>query len=127
MFEQDYIMRLIHEMIRMLLKVVFHIDTDSPLIQQVKENESKIILEDLLDELDEGYINEAENKVYALLDGTNQQSLEIALLFYEYLNDKDDDFLTQHNFSREEIQLGLKHATRQYGLSGLSDLFLSDH
>ena len=30
MFEQDYIMRLINEMVRAILKMIFNIDTESP-------------------------------------------------------------------------------------------------
>jgi len=37
MFEQDYIMRLIHEIVRMVLKTIFHIETESPLMVYAKE------------------------------------------------------------------------------------------
>ena len=44
MFEQDYIMRQIKELVRALLKLLFHLDTDSPtleLLEQSKEREQK--------------------------------------------------------------------------------------
>ena len=40
MFEQDYVMRLIKEMVRAILKLLFNIDTDSPsaeLLEDAKE------------------------------------------------------------------------------------------
>lgn len=124
MFEQDYIMRLIHEIIRFLLKLVFHVDTESPLQQLVEEHEAKNVLEDLFHRLDDGDINGAENRLYELTKEDGRESLELALLFYSYLNDKDDGFLLEHDFSRKEIYDGLKRVTERFGYGGLCDLFL---
>lgn len=125
MFEQDYIMRLIHEIVRMVLKTVFHIETQSPLMQYAKEQTQKTALMDLLELVDAGYINEAENQLYSMLDGDDRSALETALLFYGYLNEIDDSFLTEHGYTRKEISEGLLHATNLYGLGSLTDLFLS--
>lgn len=45
MFEQDYIVRLIREMIRAILKLVFHIDTDNPVEDLLEDRESQKTLE----------------------------------------------------------------------------------
>ena len=50
----------------------------------------------------------------------------MALLFYSYLNEKDDGFLQEHNFSREEIKSGLEQLISRYGLSGMAEVFLGD-
>ena len=42
--------------------------------------------------VDSGKINEAENQIYDMTSDDNMANLELALLFYSYLNDKDDDF-----------------------------------
>ena len=44
--------------------------------------------------------NEAENRLYDLISDMDMGSLEIALLFYSYLNDKADEFLEENNFCR---------------------------
>lgn len=126
MFEQDYIVRLIHEMIRAILRLLFHIDTDAPTAELLNEMEEREALDRLLDLVDNGNINEAENKIYELISGGNIEALEMALLFYSYLNDKTDDFLEENDFSRAEIKSGLKNIVSEYGLSSLTDLFLTE-
>ena len=126
MFEQDYVMRLIKEMVRAILKLLFHIDTESPTVELLENKEEKEILENLLDMIDDGKINEAENKLYDLTSDTDVNSLEIALLFYSYLNDKTDDFLEANDFSRDEIKSGLENVADSFGLSSIAKLFLTD-
>ena len=61
MFEQDYIMRVIKEMIRAILKLLFSIDTDSPTMELLSEKEQVETTEKLLEMVDGGIIYEAEN------------------------------------------------------------------
>lgn len=124
MFEQDYVMRLIKEMVRAILKLLFNIDTDSPsaeLLEDVKEQQT---LDELLDMVDNGFINEAENKIYEITEEGKKTDLEMALLFYSYLNDKSDEFLEAHNYGRDEIKAGLKDITVRYGVDGFAEMFL---
>jgi len=127
MFEQDYIMRLIKEMVRVLLKLLFRIDVESsetPGVDMLKEEKERRKLEELQDMIDAGRINEAENKVSDLLDEKDQKNLELAILFYSYLNDKSNEFLLENHFSREEVKSGLMDTLEQYGLSGMTEVFL---
>ena len=124
MFEQDYIMRLIKEMIRTILKLLFNIDTETP-TAELLEDEEKATLETLLDMVDDGSINEAEDKIYEIAVAGDKINLEMILLFYSYLNDKSDEFLTENNFSRQEVQDGLKYVLSQYGLDSMVELFLN--
>ena len=126
MFEQDYVMRLIKEMVRAILKLLFNIDTESPTVELLENREEKETLENLLDMIDNGKINEAENRLYDLTSDTDMNSLEIALLFYSYLNDKTDDFLEENDFSRDEIKLGLENVADRFGLSGIAKMFLTN-
>ena len=126
MFEQDYIMRLIKEMVRAILKLIFHIDTESPTVELLENKEEKETLGNLLDMVDDGKINEAENRLYDLISDTDVNGLEIALLFYSYLNDKTDDFLEENDFSRDEIKLGLENVADRFGISGIAKMFLTD-
>lgn len=124
MFEQDYIMRLIKEMVRMILKILFNINTDSPTSELLNETWERECLENLLTLVDNGNINEAENKIYELTSNKNMENFKIALLFYSYLNGKTDDFLEKNNFNRKEVEEGLKGVISKYGLENLTD-FLS--
>ncbi len=130
MFEQDYIMRLIKEMVRTLLKLLFNIDIESPIIELLEESEEKTTLKALLDMVDAGRIDEAENKIYDIVsrddvtESLDKNALEMALLFYSYLNDKSDEFLEEHNFSRTEVKQGLMDILSRYGLDSISEMFL---
>ena len=117
MVERDYIMRLIREMVRVILKLVFNIDTESPTVDLLADEEEKQMLDALLAMIDAGDINNAENQLYEIVSGGGMEKLKMALLFYSYLNDKSDDFLTEHDFSREEIKSGIKDMVSMYGLN----------
>lgn len=128
MFEQDYIMRLIKEMVRAILKLLFQIDTDSPTEELLEEKEEKEAFHALVELIDDGRINEAENHLYEQMENeeANERSasLKTALLFYSYLNQKSDDFLKEHDYSRQEIQEGLNQIISRYGLEGLTELWM---
>lgn len=126
MFEQDYVMRLIKEMVRMILKLLFNIDTESPTAELLENKEEKDTLENLLDMVDAGKINEAENKLYDLTSDADINSLEVALLFYSYLNDKADDFLEANDFSREEIKLGIENVIDHFGFGNIMQMLLKE-
>ncbi|MCR1919496.1 DUF6483 family protein [Frisingicoccus caecimuris] len=126
MVERDYIMRLIREMVRAILKLFFNIDSESPTEELLAGEEEKQLLDILLAMVDVGDINHAENQLYEIVSGGDMEKLKMALLFYSYLNDKSDDFLTEHDFSRGEIKSGIKDMVSMYGLDSMADVFLSD-
>ena len=108
MQEQDYIMRLIKEMVRTILKLIFDIDMDSPAEEMLSETKYGEVLKELLHMVDSG------------------KHTVTALLFYAHLNKKDDDLLEKNNFSREEIVMGLKAIISDYGLGDIAEAFLSE-
>ena len=126
MVEQDYIMRLIKELVRAILKVIFHTDIDMPSVEMLKDSQRRCALEELLNLIDRGEINEAESRLSELLEDGGGQELELALLFYSHLNEKSNDFLESHDFSREEIKSGLEDAMRAQGLGEMAEAFLSE-
>lgn len=121
MFEQDYVMRLIKDMIRVILKLLFNIDAETPATELIENEEEKATVEALLDMIDVGAINEAENIIFELAE--DNANLEMILLFYSYLNDKSDTFLLENHFSRKELQVDLKNILSQYGLDSVIEVF----
>lgn len=124
MFEQDYIMRQIKEMIQAIFKMLFGIDVKLPITELLGSKEDIELLEALFDMADSGKINEAENQLYESMDGS-MNSLKTALLFYSYLNDKTDNFLEKNSFGREEIKSGIIELTNKYNLNDLARIILS--
>jgi hypothetical protein len=123
-FEQDYVMRFIKEMVRAILKLLFNIDTDSPTSELLEGSEEKATLDTLLGMVDDGKVNEAENEIYEMTENLDQNYLKVALLFYSYLNDKSDEFLEENNFSRDEVKEGLETIVSRYGLDSIAAVFL---
>ncbi len=124
MFEEDYIMRQIREMVRMLLKLLFQMDLEEDseeLLRGTKENE---VLRELLEMVDDGRINEAENRVYELCEDGEMANLKVMLLFYDYLNGKSDEYLEQCEFSREELKEDMRDLLAGFGLSDMAETFL---
>ena len=124
MFEDDYIMRQIREMVRMLLKLLFQMDLEEDseeLLRGTKENE---VLRELLEMVDDGRINEAENRVYELCEDGEMANLKVMLLFYDYLNGKSDEYLEECEFSREELKEDMRDLLAGFGLSDMAEAFL---
>ena len=76
MVERDYVMRLIHEMIRALLKLVLHIDwrddEKDKTVQTVEDSNLNQRYQKLKNLVEEKRINEAENLLYEYLDELDQ-------------------------------------------------------
>lgn len=123
MFEQDYIMRMIKEMVRALLKLLFDINTDTPSAELIEDYNARSNLIILTDMIDDGDINNAENKLYESISDSNMLDLKVGILFYSYLNDKDDEFLQKNNFSRDEVEMGIRTLASKYDVSDISNLF----
>ena len=119
MFKQDYLMRIIEDSIRFLVKIV--LNKDSVIYELADEVEkhtpTDLLHTQLLTLINQGKINEAENMLYEELDRENKRHIELALDFYRRLNDLDDEFLEKNNFPREEIEQGLKTIAQQFGIS----------
>lgn len=123
--DKDYVMRIVHEWIRTLIKLIFNKDID-------KEEDAEIPLEvmeqfrKLQAMIDDGEINEAENILVDGLDAGSRTYFEMALLFYEKLSGKTDEFLAEHDYSRQEVVDGLKYVVDYYGYGSLLEAFTED-
>ena len=116
-YERDYIKRLIRDIARTLAKLLLGIDTETPTVELLEDTEKKQLAFSLLETADAGDINGAENLLYAMLEENPEGSLEIGLIFYSHLNEKSDEFLESHDFSREEVEDGLRHIAAIFGLA----------
>lgn len=126
MFEQDYVMRQLKEMIRAIFKMLFGIDEKSLTAELLESQEDSKLLESLLELIDDGIIRDAESLLlYGSIDGS-MGSLKTALLFYSCLNDKTDEFLEENGFSREDIKSGIIKLMDRYNLSDLARVILLD-
>ena len=119
-YEKDYIMRLIHGIARILARMLFNRELDEAggyaMVMEEAERENDDYLRQMVDD---GKVNEAEEKLFDLLAAAawdDKQKAALALSFYDYLNGKDDEFLAAADFSREEIIRGLEDAMKAVGM-----------
>ena len=85
----------------------------------------------LLQRIDRGEINEAENELLAYMEGKRSAEkaalqdigtvdntiLDMALSVYGYMNEKEDIFLEQNNYCRQEIEEGIRGLLMRFGVS----------
>ena len=125
--EKDYIMRMIKEMVRVLFSLVFGKKYVS--VELEKENKYEVSgkkLKSFFDMIDLGQINEAENILLDNIDYTNKEEVMAAALFYQYLSEKDNEFLENNNYTKEEVLSGFKQLLIQSGYKELFYLIKDD-
>ena len=125
--EKDYIMRMIKEMVRVLFSLMFGKKYVS--VELEKENKYEVSgkkLKSFLDMIDLGQINEAENILLDNIDYTNKEEVMAAALFYQYLSEKDNEFLENNNYTKEEVLSGFKQLLIQSGYKELFYLIKDD-
>ncbi|MBD5521447.1 MAG: hypothetical protein HDR03_09545 [Lachnospiraceae bacterium] len=123
--EKDYIMRVIKEIARVLFSLMLGKQYKS--VELPEENKYEVsgkALEEFEKMVDEGLINEAENILLESIDYTQKEEVLAAILFYQYIGEKDDDFLEAHNYSKEEALDGIKRLAEQLGYGDISSLLM---
>ena len=94
-FEEDYVMRMIKDMVKALACVVF----------------GKRFTE-----------YEAENILLTDMDRTDKRYMEMAMSFYLHINKYTDEFLSANGYSRQEILDGVEALAEANGIKGLDGL-----
>ena len=125
--EKDYIMRMIKEMVGVLFSLIFGKKYVS--VELEKENKYEVSgknLKNFLDMIDSGQINEAENILLDNIDYTNNDDVMAAALFYQYLSEKDSEFLINNNYTKEEVLSGFKQLLVQSEYNNLLYMIKDD-
>ncbi|NLJ78696.1 MAG: hypothetical protein GX329_04975 [Tissierellia bacterium] len=118
MYEQDYIMRTITNLIRFLSKIIFGKDIAVYGLSKGGEHiQSDRLHRKLLALLSEGKINEAEDLLFEKFNPKDTRQMMVAIDFYQRLNNLDDEFLKENNFSRKEIEEGLRDIASKAGIT----------
>lgn len=122
-FEQDYMMRVIKTAVETLARLLFQkTDAEFELNDETEYTAALNLYVRLLELADSGDVNGAENLLYAGLDTENQDFLEIGISFYHHINGYDDEFLTAHDYEREEIRDGIRQLLEEYRMGNMADL-----
>lgn len=123
--EKDYILRLIHEIIRMIAKLALGKD--------ISQDEEDALPPEVMNQyktlsamIDHGFIDSAEDALIENLDANDMQYFQMALMFYLQLNEKTEEYLTEHDFSKKEILDGIKYIVGFYGYGHILEAFTDD-
>ena len=118
--KQDYLMRMINDIVRGLALVLTgKKEVRYELPQEQERTEEENLYARILEMADRGEINEAENLLLEELETGDLQMFEMALCFYLHLAHMDEEFLEEHQYTREEIGEGMESLAEDFGVSGL--------
>lgn len=117
MFEQDYIMREIGMLARMLGKTIFHKEVET--IELIDENGyttgDGLLYFRLSSLVKQGEIGKAEDLLFdEVRSNPSHQLLLVACQFYADLNNLSDEELEGGGFSKEEIVQGLADVKKMF-------------
>ena len=110
-------MRLIHGIAQMLARLYFGMrETNLPSVMGEECVEHCDYLRRMADS---GQINAAEDRLFDLVENAaweDEQKAALILSFYDWLNEKPDEFLESARFSRDEIVEGMEDALKLIGM-----------
>ena len=119
-YENDFIMRQVRDITRILAKILFRKNTATYEYQtEDHTTASDSLYARLIAMVDEGKINEAENRLFEELECDEEGIFEAALGFYDYLNSLPEEFLEEHNYTRDEVTEGAQSLADRKGLGVL--------
>lgn len=116
MFEQDYILREIHQMIAAIMKFVFGMDVGSSASWAIDNLEKREKSDALLRMIDNGEICEAIEELYHCTE-KNKDDLLISFNFFSHLCGKSEDFYEEYNLCFEDVEKEMKVFFERYGLT----------
>ena len=123
--EKDYIMRMIREVSRVLFSIIFGKRYAQVELEIRNKYETAGTPQNALKDLvDRGQIDKAENMLLEDIDYSRKEDIASAVVFYQYLGEKPDSFLEQHNFSRQEDLDGLNYLAEYAGYAQVVDMMV---
>lgn len=116
-YEQDYVMRMIKDLARALALLIFgKKDIRYEIPEEKERTEEDNLYARLLQMADRGEINEAENILLTEFPKESSHYVIMAADFYQHIAEYSDEFLKEHNYSRDEILEGMESIAQEYGI-----------
>jgi len=124
MFEQDWIMRQIREISKMIAHVMLNAEVQSTVAELPQEERD--LADDLINKMKSGKVQEAVNEVNSLADSNTRSNLMIGLEFYTSLSDMDEDFLEAGGYSLVKARRDFKIFAEKFGMKQMTDLYFGN-
>lgn len=118
--KQDFVLRRLEDQGRFLAKLILGKDEVNYELPEYEamDNEVDRLYRKILSMADAGKINEAENLFVEELETGDQRMFEMGISFYLHLAHMDEEFLEDHQYTREEIGEGMASLAEDFGVSG---------
>ena len=116
MFEQDFILRELHQMVAAIMKFIFGKDVGSSTSWSIDNLNKREKSDELLRMIDSGEVYEAIEELYNCT-GKNKDDLLISFNFFSYLCGKSEDFYEEYNLCFEDVEKEMKIFFERYGLT----------
>ena len=116
-FENDWMMRQISSMTKMLRMMFFHKASEEITAEEeLKDEETKVYYHTIDQLIQEDNYAQAMNYLVEHFTDKNLEYLKTALAFFDYVNAKEDSELRAHGYSKDQLYSDLNFITKQYGI-----------
>lgn len=120
--DKDYILRMINDLAKSIAFIILgKNDIEYGLPSEDEYSRVDFLYVKLLELVNQGKINEAEDMLFDEINTSDMRDFEMAMSFYLYVNDFGDDYLEKNDYSRDEISEGIKSICKEYGVSSMVD------
>lgn len=116
MFEQDYIMKQIRQIIAVIMKMFFNIDRVTFETMIIQNNDKQAKSDELILKIDNNNIRDAIADFKSAMNDKTQDDLLIGFDFFTKLCGLNEDILDANNITYSEIQDEMKIFFAQYGI-----------
>lgn len=124
MYQENYIIRQIRELSRMIAQYVFRIDTQSHDELHITDPEKAEKTGELLRRIDCGDIRTAETELDRMTESRTLDDLLAGIAFYTRIGEKSESFLDDHAYNDVDLKLGLGRFADRFGMKHLAELVL---
>lgn len=76
--------------------------------------------------IDAGLVNEGENILSESIVYTQKEDVLVPILFYQYIGERDSDFLAAHHYSKEGVLDGMKRLAERQGYGHITSLLMEN-
>ena len=115
--DKDFILRMINDLTKSIAYIILSKnDIEYTLPKNNEYSKVDLLYLKLLELVNNGRINEAEDMLFYEINTSDMRQFEMAISFYLYLNDFGNDYLEKNYYSRDEIKEGIKSICKEYGV-----------
>ena len=125
MFEQDWIMRQIREISKMIAHVMLNAEVQSTVAELPQEERD--LADDLINKMKSGKVQEAVDAVNRLADNNTKNNLIIGLEFYSHLSDMDEDFLEANEYNLVRARKDFEVFAEKFGMQQMTSLYFGNN